>query len=199
MIRKEEMDKLLKLFDAGIIGFDDYNTEGPTKRIYGIESFNLDFSKGIISPIPNPENIFHNIDTDLGNIIEVLDKVNSIQNLKIGKNSIQYYWKLNFYNVVVNIENILIDSDDLTNAGLPKDYLKSIEEINTYLLSEFEKIESFIKDPSVSTTINSSINFNNFETLLWYFNNYKDNYSDLVTGSIKVSFKYVIDIFSKKV
>lgn len=195
MLYREELNKLLQLLDAGIIGFDDNNFDGPVKRVYGAESFEFDFA----STNMNPTNIHQNLDKDLTAIIAIIDKANSLQNLKIGKNTIKYVWKINFFNVVVNIEDAIIDSDNLNKSSNTKTYFSSIEDINTYLLDEFGKLISFIKDPSISNQLQSSIDFQKFETLIWYFENYGLDYDDLISGKIKIDFKYVIDIFSEKV
>ena len=202
MIRREELDKLLQLLNAGIIGPESNDFDGPVKRLYGMETFVFNFKYDtnnidIINGNP-PKNFNNSIDKDLSLIIETLDKVNIVQGLKIGKNSVRYKWKIKFYGLDLNIEETLLDTANIDNTNIG--YLGNIEDINQYLISEFNKISSFIKDPKVYDTIPSTtISFQEFSTIDWYYNQFKEHYNELIVGDCKIQFKYFIDIFSEKI
>lgn len=209
MIRREELDKILKLLNAGIIGPElnsSMDLGSPIKRIYGEEIFEFNYKYqnpedvndiDIMAGIP-PKNISNSIDEDLTFINTELDKINNFQTLKISKNDYRYKWKIKFFGLELNIEDTILDFATIDNTDIG--YINNIESINQYLISEFSKLNQFIINPDIFKTLESNtINFNEFQTLNYYYSSYKDDYNSMVIGNCLFSFKYMIDIYAEKI
>ena len=143
MIRREEFNKILQLIDAGIIAPNDslVNVSKLIDDIQDSESFNIDFKIGSVTdPI-----IITSTDTIDGNILKIQDFIESFnqkEQLKITKNKYSLSWKLSFYGLVIDIEDILFDNFKVSSGEFT-----TSEAMASYLTSAFKIIKLCLIDP----------------------------------------------------
>lgn len=203
MIRREEFNKILQLIDAGIIAPNDslVNISKLTDSIHDSESFDINFNIGsLVDPIIIKST--DTIDENMLKIQEFIDGFNRKEQLKITKNKYNLSWKLSFYGLVIDIEDILFDSFKVTS----NEFTKS-EDIASYLTSAFKIIKLCLIDPmnisnlQAATAKGFEINLSN----LRYFKEIDAyEYTELIkkTNSaekIRLTLSYSIDILVNKV
>ena len=203
MIRREEFNKILQLIDAGIIAPNDslVNISKLTDSIHDSESFDINFNIGSLAD-PIIIKSTDTIDTNMIKIQEFIDGFNQKEQLKITKNKYSLSWKLSFYGLVIDIEDILFDSFKVTS----NEFTKS-EDIASYLTSAFKIIKLCLIDPmnisnlQAATAKGFEINLSN----LRYFKEIDAyEYSELIkktnsAGKIRLTLSYSIGIMVNKV
>ena len=203
MIRREEFNKILQLIDAGIIAPNDslVNISKLTDSIHDSESFDINFNIGSLAD-PIIIKSTDTIDTNMIKIQEFIDGFNQKEQLKITKNKYSLSWKLSFYGLVIDIEDILFDSFKVNS----NEFTKS-EDIASYLTSAFKIIKLCLIDPmnisnlQAATAKGFEINLSN----LRYFKEIDAyEYSELIkktnsAGKIRLTLSYSIGIMVNKV
>lgn len=203
MIRREEFNKILQLIDAGIIAPNDslVNISKLTDTIHDSESFSINFNIGSLDD-PIILNATDTIDSNMIKIQEFIDGFNQKEQLKITKNKYNLSWKLSFYGLVIDIEDILFDSFKVNSSEFT-----SSEAIASYLTSAFKIIKLCLIDPMNITNLQSAQNFG-FEIDLSNLRYFKEidsfEYLELIkktnsAGKIKLSLSYSVDIIVNKV
>ncbi len=203
MIRREEFNKILQLIDAGIIAPNDslVNISKLTDSIYDSESFDINFNVGSLTD-PIIIKSTDTIDTNMIKIQEFIDGFNQKEQLKITKNKYSLSWKLSFYGLVIDIEDILFDSFKVAS----NEFTKS-EDIASYLTSAFKIIKLCLIDPMNISNLQAAT-ANGFEIDLSNLRYFKEldayEYSELIkktnsAGKIRLTLSYSIDIMVNKV
>lgn len=203
MIRREEFNKILQLIDAGIIAPNDslVNISKLTDSIHDSESFDINFNIGSLTD-PIIIKSTDTIDTNMIKIQEFIDGFNQKEQLKITKNKYSLSWKLSFYGLVIDIEDILFDSFKVAS----NEFTKS-EDIASYLTSAFKIIKLCLIDPMNISNLQAAT-ANGFEIDLSNLRYFKEldayEYSELIkktnsAGKIRLTLSYSIDIMVNKV
>lgn len=203
MIRREEFNKILQLIDAGIIAPNDslVNISKLTDSIHDSESFDINFNIGSLTD-PIIIKSTDTIDTNMIKIQEFIDGFNQKEQLKITKNRYNLSWKLSFYGLVIDIEDILFDSFKVTS----NEFTKS-EDIASYLTSAFKIIKLCLIDPMNISNLQAAT-AKGFEIDLSNLRYFKEmdayEYSELIkktnsAGKIRLTLSYSIDIIVNKV
>lgn len=189
MIRHEEFNKILQLIDAGILSSERgiLNHVDSLSPLVDIESFSY-----IINGNPSTSN--HTIDMNLLSIINYINELNTLQNLRIGKNDYQIKWQIKFTGLIINIEDTLINKVRIDSINL-----KTIDSINEYLLNEFNNLKEFVQLPTLakSQNLNSTIDLKDLEKLTYYYNMLEEDYTDLVKTT-NWDFQYAISLYYEK-
>ena len=203
MIRREEFNKILQLIDAGIIAPNDslVNISKLTDSIHDSESFDINFNIGSLAD-PIIIKSTDTIDTNMIKIQEFIDGFNQKEQLKITKNKYSLSWKLSFYGLVIDIEDILFDSFKVTS----NEFTKS-EDIASYLTSAFKIIKLCLIDPMNISNLQAAT-AKGFEIDLSNLRYFKEidayEYSELIkktnsAGKIRLTLSYSIGIMVNKV
>ena len=203
MIRREEFNKILQLIDAGIIASNDslVNISKLTNGINDSESFNINFNIGSLDD-PIIITSTNSIDENMLKIQEFIDTFNQKEQLKITKNKYSLSWKLSFYGLVIDIEDILFDSFKVTS----NEFTIS-EDIASYLTSAFKIIKLCLIDPMNISNLQAAT-AKGFEIDLSNLRYFKEidayEYSELIkktnsAGKIRLTLSYSIDIIVNKV
>lgn len=139
MIRRNELNKILQLIDAGILISDQeiINHIDGLPLIVDNEIFSFDYKTNKIT------NSNNGIDLYIEDITSYVDKINTLSNIRISKNNIQVSWELYFTDVSISIEDVCIDQ-----FSIGSNMVDSIETINTLLSNEFKNIKEFILEPT---------------------------------------------------
>ncbi len=203
MIRREEFNKILQLIDAGIIAPNDslVNVSKLIDDIQDSESFNIDFNIGSVTdPI-----IITSTDTIDGNILKIQDFIESFnqkEQLKITKNKYSLSWKLSFYGLVIDIEDILFDNFKVSSGEFT-----TSEAMASYLTSAFKIIKLCLIDPMNISNIQAAKTFG-FDVDLSNLRYFKEidqhEYSELIKNTnsakkINLTFSYSISIMVNKI
>lgn len=203
MIRREEFNKILQLIDAGIIASNDslVNISKLTNGINDSESFNINFNIGSLDD-PIIIKSTNSIDENMLKIQEFIDIFNQKEQLRITKNKYSLSWKLSFYGLVIDIEDILFDGFKVTSGEFTKS-----ENIASYLTSAFKIIKLCLIDPTnisniqAAQTLGFEIDLNN----LRYFKEIDSfEYTELIkktnsAGKIRLTISYSVDIMVNKI
>lgn len=203
MIRREEFNKILQLIDAGIIAPNDslVNISKLTDSIHDSESFDINFNIGSLAD-PIIIKSTDTIDTNMIKIQEFIDGFNQKEQLKITKNKYSLSWKLSFYGLVIDIEDILFDSFKVAS----NEFTKS-EDMASYLTSAFKIIKLCLIDPMNISNLQAAT-AKGFEIDLSNLRYFKEidtyEYSELIkktnsAGKIRLTLSYSIDIMVNKV
>ena len=203
MIRREEFNKILQLIDAGIIAPNDslVNVSKLIDDIQDSESFNIDFKIGSVTdPI-----IITSTDTIDGNILKIQDFIESFnqkEQLKITKNKYSLSWKLSFYGLVIDIEDILFDNFKVSSGEFT-----TSEAMASYLTSAFKIIKLCLIDPMNISNIQAAKTFG-FDVDLSNLRYFKEidqhEYSELIKNTnsakkISLTLSYSISIMVNKI
>lgn len=139
MIRRNELNKILQLIDAGILISDQeiINHIDGLPLIVDSEVFSFDYKTNTIT------NSNNGIDLYIEDIISYIDRINTLSNIRISKNNIQVSWELYFTDVSISIEDVCIDQFSISS-----NMVDSIETINTLLSNEFKNIKEYIIEPN---------------------------------------------------
>lgn len=203
MIRREEFNKILQLIDAGIIASNDslVNISKLTNGINDSESFNINFNIGSLDD-PIIIKSTNSIDENMLKIQEFIDIFNQKEQLRITKNKYSLSWKLSFYGLVIDIEDILFDGFKVTSGEFTKS-----ENIASYLTSAFKIIKLCLIDPTNISNIQAAT-AKGFEINLSNLRYFKEidayEYTELIkkTNSaekIRLTLSYSIDILVNKI
>lgn len=203
MIRREEFNKILQLIDAGIIASNDslVNISKLTNGLNDSESFNINFNIGSLDD-PIIIKSTNSIDENMLKIQEFIDGFNQKEQLRITKNKYSLSWKLSFYGLVIDIEDILFDGFKVTSGEFT-----TTETMASYLTSAFKIIKLCLIDPMNISNIQAAqalgfeIDLNN----LRYFKEIDSfEYAELIkktniAGKIRLTISYSVDIIVNKI
>lgn len=203
MIRREEFNKILQLIDAGIIASNDslVNISKLTNGLNDSESFNINFNIGSLDD-PIIIKSTNSIDENMLKIQEFIDGFNQKEQLRITKNKYSLSWKLSFYGLVIDIEDILFDGFKVTSGEFT-----TSEAMASYLTSTFKIIKLCLIDPMNISNIQAAqalgfeIDLNN----LRYFKEIDSfEYAELIkktniAGKIRLTVSYSVDIIVNKI
>lgn len=203
MIRREEFNKILQLIDAGIIASNDslVNISKLTNGLNDSESFNINFNIGSLDD-PIIIKSTNSIDENMLKIQEFIDGFNQKEQLRITKNKYSLSWKLSFYGLVIDIEDILFDGFKVTSGEFT-----TSEAMASYLTSTFKIIKLCLIDPMNISNIQAAqalgfeIDLNN----LRYFKEIDSfEYAELIkktniAGKIRLTISYSVDIMVNKI
>ena len=203
MIRREEFNKILQLIDAGIIASNDslVNISKLTNGLNDSESFNINFNIGSLDD-PIIIKSTNSIDENMLKIQEFIDGFNQKEQLRITKNKYSLSWKLSFYGLVIDIEDILFDGFKVTSGEFT-----TSETMASYLTSTFKIIKLCLIDPMNISNIQAAqalgfeIDLNN----LRYFKEIDSfEYAELIkktniAGKIRLTVSYSVDIIVNKI